>query len=132
MRNQGLHKIKKTHGDRIHKTPKGKKHTAEKQPNTPLKANKHKPMDSDEDDEKPQNEPGNSSISQTVPVLPRQQGPVANYKDQQQVRKDQMQVLLLVMKTVRTAMSTVHRVKTLEEQYSIQIFTFLPMMNSGQ
>ena len=89
-------------------------------------------MDSDEDDEKPQNEPGNSSISQTVPVLPRQQGPVASYKDQQQVRKDQMQVLLLVMKTVSTAMSTVHRVKTLEEQYSIQISTFLPMMNSGQ
>ena len=46
-------------------------------------------------------------------------------KDQLPVRKDQLQVLILVMKTVRKAMGTVHRVKTLEEQYSIQISTFL-------
>ena len=36
-------------------------------------------MDSDEDDEEPQNEPGTSSNSQTtVPVLPLQQGPAAS------------------------------------------------------
>ena len=46
------------------------------------------------------------------------------HKDQQPVRKDRLQVLILVMKTVRKAISTVHRVKTLEEQYSIQISTF--------
>ena len=91
-------------------------------------------MDSDEDDEEPQNEPGTSSNSQTaVPVLPlfiKDQKPV--HKDQQPVRKDQLQVLILVMKTVRKAMSTVHRVRTLEEQYPIQISTFEPMMNIGQ
>ena len=36
-------------------------------------------MDSDEDDEEPQNEPGTSSNSQpTVPVLPLHQGPAAS------------------------------------------------------
>ena len=36
-------------------------------------------MDSDEDDEEPQNEPGTSSTSQpTEPVLPLHQGPAAN------------------------------------------------------
>ena len=30
----------------------------------------------------------------------------------------------LVMETVSTAMNTVHKGRTLEEQYSIQIFTF--------
>ena len=45
-------------------------------------------------------------------------------KDQQQVRKDQLQVLILVMTTVSTAMRTVHRVKTQEEQYPIQIYLF--------
>ena len=34
-------------------TPKGKKNTAEKQPSTPQKNKKRKPLDSDEDDEKP-------------------------------------------------------------------------------
>ena len=43
-------------------------------------------------------------------------------KDQQPIGKDQLQVLILVMKTVSTSMRTVHRVKTLEEQYPIQIF----------
>ena len=58
---------------------KGKKNTAEKQPSTPQKAKKYEPMDSDEDDEEPQNEPGTSSNSQnTVPVLPLQQGPAAS------------------------------------------------------
>ena len=54
------------------------------------------------------------------------------HKDQQPDRKDQLQVLILVMKTVREAMSTVHRVRTLEEQYPIQISTFEPMTNIGQ
>ena len=50
-------------------TPKAKKNTAEKQPSTPQKAKKYKLMDSDEDDEEPQNEPGTSSNSQTtVPI----------------------------------------------------------------
>ena len=43
---------------------KGKKTTAEvKKPSDLSKAKKHKPMDSDEDDEVPQNEPGTSSHS---------------------------------------------------------------------
>ena len=46
------------------------------------------------------------------------------HKDQQPARKDQLQVLILVMTTVSIAMSTVHRVRTLEEQCSIQISTF--------
>ena len=45
-------------------------------------------------------------------------------KDQQPVRKDYLEVLILVVKTLNTAMSTVHRVKTLEGQYLIQISTF--------
>ena len=60
----------------------------------------------------------------------KDQQPVHN--DPQPVRKDQQQVLIQVMKTVSTAMSTVHRLKTLEEQYSIQIFAFQSMMNIGQ
>ena len=55
---------------------KGKKTTAEvkKQSDLP-KAKKHKPMDSDEDDEVPQNEPGTSSNTQPpVPVLPLPSG----------------------------------------------------------
>ena len=44
-------------------------------------------------------------------------------KDQQPVRKDQQQMLILVMRTVSTAMGKVHSVKTLEEN-SIQISTF--------
>ena len=46
---------------------KGKKTTAEvKKPHDLPKAKKHKPMDSDEDDEKPQNEPGTTSNSTCV------------------------------------------------------------------
>ena len=81
-------------------------------------AKKHKPKDSDEDDEEPQNEPGTSSTSQPVlPVLPLHQ-------DQQPVRRDHLPVHILAMKTVRRATSIVHRVRTLEEQYSIQISIF--------
>ena len=59
-------------------TPKGR-NTAENQPITPQTAKKDKPMDSDEDDEEPQHEPGTSSKSQTtVPVLPLHQGPAAS------------------------------------------------------
>ena len=54
------------------------------------------------------------------------------YKDQQHVCKDQVQVQILVMKTVSFAMSTVHRVKTQEEQSLVQIGIFQPMMNMGQ
>ena len=54
-------------------TSKGKKNTPEHQPSTPQKAKKYKLMDSDENDEEPQNELGTSSESQTtVPVLPLQ------------------------------------------------------------
>ena len=43
---------------------------------------KHKSMDSDEDDEEPQNEPGSSSNSQrVVPVLPLHQGPAASSQE---------------------------------------------------
>ena len=89
---------------------KRKENTAEKQPNTPQKAKKYKLMDSDEDDAKPQNEPGTSSDSETTVYY-------FFNKDEQQIRKDQLQVLILVMKTVSTAMRTVHRVMTPEERY---------------
>ena len=60
-------------------TRKGQKTVAEKQPNKLPEAKKHKFMDPDEDDEKPQNEPGTSSTSPpTVPVLPLHQGPAAS------------------------------------------------------
>ena len=68
-------------------------------------------MDSDEDDEEPQNEPGTSSNSQTtVPVLPLQQGPAASANAGDEDRE-------------YIAISAVHRVRTLEEQYSVQIST---------
>ena len=58
---------------------KGKNVVAEKQPSELPKAKKHKSLDSDEDDEEPQNEPGTSSNSQpTVPVLPYSHGPAAS------------------------------------------------------
>ena len=67
---QGHHKNKKSHGDRVHKKQKGMKTVAQKQPSELPNAKKHKIMDSDEDDEEPQNEPGTSSTSPpTVPVL---------------------------------------------------------------
>ena len=96
-------------------TPKGKKNTAANQPGTPQKAKKYKPMDSDEVDEKPQNERGTSSKSQTiVPVLPLHQGLAASSQGPAASANS----------GEFTAMSTVHRVKTLEEQYSVQISTF--------
>ena len=54
---------------------KGKKTAAEEQPSDPPKATKHKPIDSGEDDEEPQNEHGTSSNSQpAVPALPHNSG----------------------------------------------------------
>ena len=52
-------------------------------------------------------------------------------KHQQQVHKDQLHVLVLMMKIVSIAMSTSHRVRTPEEQYFIQISTFSPMLIIG-
>ena len=50
-----------------------------RQPSELQSAKKHKSMDSDEDDEEPQNEPGSSSNCQPiVPVLPLHQGPAAS------------------------------------------------------
>ena len=45
-------------------------------------------------------------------------------KDQQPVRKDQLPVQTLKMKTVSTATSFVHKVRTLEGECSTQISTF--------
>ena len=58
----------------------GKKTMAEvKKPSYLPKAKKHKLMDSDEEDEEPQNELGTSSNSQPMkPVLPLHQGPAAS------------------------------------------------------
>ena len=102
---------------------KGKKTVAEKQPSTPPKAKKHKSMDADEDDQEPQNEPGTSFNCSTYQfdLFIKDQQPVR--KDQQPVHKDQQPAPTLKMKTVSTATSTVHKVRTLEEQYSIQIST---------
>ena len=106
---------------------------AAKQPSELPKAKKHKSMESDEDDEEPENEPGTSSNSQpTAPILLfiKDQQPV--HKDQQPVRKDQPQLQFLVTKTVSTATSIVHKVRTLEEQCSVQISTFYLIMSVGQ
>ena len=70
-------------------------------------AKKHKSVDSDEDDEEPQNEPGTSSTSQPfVPALPLNQRPAAS-----------SQAPILMTKTVSIAISTVHEVRTLEGHY---------------
>ena len=72
---QGHHKNMKAHEDRIHNNKNGKKTVADKEPSDPPKAKKHKSIDSDEDGEEPQNEPGTSSNTQpTVPVLPCNSG----------------------------------------------------------
>ena len=85
-------------------------------------AEKYKSMDSDEDNEEPQNEAGTSSTSQPfVPVLPLHQG-------QQAVHRDQLPAPNLVTKTVRKEMSRVHEVRTLEGQCFIQDL----LMNIGQ
>ena len=58
---------------------KGNETVADSQPSESPKAKKHKSMDSDEDGEEPENEPGTSSTSHpTVPVLPYHQGPAAS------------------------------------------------------
>ena len=54
---------------------RGKKTLAERQLSEAPKANKHKPTDSDEDDEEPQYEPGTSSNAQPIgQVLPYHSG----------------------------------------------------------
>ena len=74
-------------------------------------------MDSDEDDDEPQNEPGSSSNSQPiVPALTLHQV----HKSQQPVRKDQLPLTTLRMKTVSIAMSIEHEVRTLERHCSTQ------------
>ena len=59
---------------------KGKTTSTEKQASELPKAKKHKLMESDEDNEEPQNEPGTSSTSYqpTDPVLPFHQGPATS------------------------------------------------------
>ena len=62
---QGRHRERKVHKDRKERKP-----TVEvKKPSDLPKAKKHKPMDSDEDDEVPQNEPGTSSNTQPIQYL---------------------------------------------------------------
>ena len=86
---------------------KGNKIVAEKQPSELPKARKHKSMDSDEDEEKPQNELGNHF---------KLSNPLYQYsfiiKDKQQVFKDQLSLTTLRMKTVSIAMNSVHYVRT--------------------
>ena len=90
---------------------KGRNIVAEKQPSELPKAKKHNSLDSDEDDEEPQNELGTSSNSQPIaPVF--------------LICMDQLPVQFLVTKTVSIATRKVHKVRTLEEQCSIQISTF--------
>ena len=61
---------------KVHKNRKEKKATTEvKKPSDFPEGKKHKSMDSDEDDEVPQNEPGTSSNTQLpAPVPPFQSG----------------------------------------------------------
>ena len=95
---------------------KGKKTLAEKQPSELPKAKKRKPLDSDEDDEEPQNDPGTSSNSRPVVHC-------LFLKDQLQVHKKQLPVTALRMKTVSTATNIVHEVRTPKGHCSTQIST---------
>ena len=75
-------------------------------------------MNLSEHDEASKNESGTSSEAQmAVSVLLLHQGPKS-------VCKDQLQVLILMVKRVSTVMRLVHREYFLEEQCSIQISTF--------
>ena len=86
-----------------HQKQKGKKTVAEEQPSEPPKAKKQKPIDSDEDDEEPQKEPGTSSNSQPT---------VQHF------------LITLMMKTVSTATNFGHKVGTPRGLCSTQISTF--------
>ena len=97
---QGHHKIKKTHGDRVHKHRR-EKTVAEKQPSELPKAKKHKSMGSDEDDEEPQ-----TSLEPLETLSLRYQYYLF-IKDHQPVRKDQLPMQFLVTKTVSIAMNSV-------------------------
>ena len=94
------------------------KTVAEKQPSELPKAKKHKPMDSDEDDEELQM---SLELLQTLNPLYQY---FLFFKDQQQVLKDQLPVTTLRMKTVSTATNKVHEVRTPNEHCSTQISTF--------
>ena len=96
----------------IHHSKEEIKLFAERQSSESPKAKNHKSTDSNEDDEEPQNEPGTSSITQPV-------GP-------------QYFLKILVMKIVNTAMDTVHKVRALQGQYSIQISMYQQMKSIGQ
>ena len=73
------HKIKKTHGDRVHKHRKERKILQKSSRVHRQKDKKFKPTDSDENDQEHQNELGTSSKSQTIEsVLPLQQGPATS------------------------------------------------------
>ena len=75
----------------------------EKQPSTPQKAKKNKLMDSDEDDEEPQNVPG---TSRTLGLLYQY---YLFIKDQQPVRNDQLKVQYTMMKTGSTSLRSNQR-----------------------
>ena len=98
---------------------KGKRTNAEvKKPSDVPKAKEYKPMNSEEEYEEHQNEPGTSSSSQPTYLC------YLFIKDQQPVRKDQLPVPTLRMKRVSTVTSTVHEVSTPQGQYSFQISMF--------
>ena len=107
-----------------------------KKPRHLPKAKKHKPMDSDEDDEVSRNEPGTSSNTQPpVPVLPlRPKLATSSQVPTRPVHKDHRPVPALRMNPLTTMTSTekehlaqqykVHEGMTQEEQCSIHTFTF--------
>ena len=81
---QGHHKIKKTHGDRVHKNQKERKILQKSSRAHHQRLRSISQKDSDEDYEEPQNESGTSSNSQaTVPVLPLHQGKGASSQGQE-------------------------------------------------
>ena len=106
----------------------GKKNTAEvKKPRDLPKAKKHKPMDSDEDDDVPQNELGTSSNTQPpVPVLPLQSGSTVHkvHRPVPALRMDPLTMMTLTEKENLARQYKEHEVMTLEEQCTIQTFTF--------
>ena len=122
---QDHHKIKKTHGDKVHKNPQDKYCRKAAEYNT-----------------KGQEVQALWIQMKTMENLKMSLEPLRSLRllyqyylfiqDQQPVRKDQLQMLILVMKTLSFAMSTVQTIRTLEEQFSIQISTFQQKMSIGQ
>ena len=90
-----------------------------KQPSELPKAKKHKSMDSDEDDEELQNEPGTSSNSQpAVPVIPYHQGQVEHSQGPTVLNNSADE------KTVNIAMNIVHKVRIPKGLCTTKISTF--------